>query len=144
MKKSEITLKTFNESYNCSQAVFTTFTDELGLDKKTACKVAGAFGGGVARNGEVCGAVTGALMAIGLKYWNEELSPADAKTEVTGIANKFIEEFKSKHKSIRCKELLDADLSTKEGRQKMKDENLHEKICSKLVCDATEILEKSF
>ena len=57
----------FNNNFNCSQAVFTTFATETGLDEELALKIATQFGGG-ARKGEMCGAVSGALMVLGLKY----------------------------------------------------------------------------
>jgi C_GCAxxG_C_C family probable redox protein len=142
MNKSEIALKNFNESFSCSQAVLSTFAGDFGVDIKTANKIASVFGGGIARNGETCGAVTGALMVLGLKYWDSTLNPAEAKSNVYTISNKFINEFKAKYNSIKCKELLDADLSTEDGRAKMKDENLSEKVCTKAVCDAVAILEK--
>ena len=58
----------FRSGYVCSQAVFATFSEMLGLDKETALKIANGFGGGIARKQEICGAVSGAIMAIGLKY----------------------------------------------------------------------------
>lgn len=142
MNKADHTLTTFQENMNCSQAVLASFSGDMGVDEKTAIKIASAFGGGIARNGETCGAVTGALMAIGLKHFNTELKPDEAKMHVYSISNRFIQEFKARNASIKCKELLDADLSTEEGRKKMREENLSKKICEKLVCDAAEILEK--
>mgnify|MGYP001046774215 CR=1 FL=1 len=142
MKKNDHALTTFRESMNCSQAVLTSFSGDMGMDEKAAIKIASAFGGGIARNGETCGAVTGALMAIGLKHFNTELKPDEAKMHVYSISNRFIQEFKARNESIKCRELLDADLSTEDGRKKMREENLSKKICEKLVCDAAEILEK--
>ena len=58
----------FEEGFNCSQAVFSAWAEELGLDRETALRVATAFGGGMGHRGDTCGAVTGAFMAIGLKH----------------------------------------------------------------------------
>lgn len=68
MNQSERAVACFKEGFSCSQAVFSTFAPQLGLECELALKVAGLFGGGMGRLGEVCGAVTGALMALGLKY----------------------------------------------------------------------------
>ena len=144
MSKTEKALKNFQETMNCSQAILSAYSEDLGMDEKLAHKVASAFGGGIARNGETCGAVTGALMVLGLKHWNPDLVPDEAKMYVYDRSNKFIQEFIAQNKSIKCKELLDADLSTEEGRKKMKEENLSKKICEKAVCDAAEIIEKMF
>ena len=83
-------------------------------------------------------------MAIGLKSWNPDLTPEEAKMHVYAMSNRFIKEFVKRNNTIKCKELLDADLSTEEGRTKMKEENLSEKVCEKAVSDAADILSKMF
>lgn len=142
MDKTTKVINCFKERYNCSQAVLSSFSEELGIDLKHAQKIASAFGGGIARNGETCGAVTGALMVLGLKHWKPEISNDEAKMHVYNMSNRFMKEFKNRNSSVVCKELLGCDLSTDEGRKKMKEENLSEKICEKLLRDSTEILEK--
>jgi C_GCAxxG_C_C family probable redox protein len=67
MTNSEKALSYFSNNFNCSQAVFTTFATEMGIDESLALKLATEFGGG-ARCGQMCGAVSGALMVLGLKY----------------------------------------------------------------------------
>jgi hypothetical protein len=54
-----------NAGFNCAQAVFAALAPEFGLDQATAVKIAATLGGGIARTGETCGAVTGALLTIG-------------------------------------------------------------------------------
>ena len=81
MEKSIKAKSRFENGYACSQAVLSTLSPELGLDENTAFKVASAFGGGMVRHGEVCGAVTGALMALGLKYGSNNEDEEDAKGE---------------------------------------------------------------
>ena len=56
----------FNNGFNCAQAIFTAYCDELGLDEETALKIACGFGAGMGRLQETCGAVSGAYLAIGL------------------------------------------------------------------------------
>jgi len=63
---AEIAGSVFSQHYNCSQSVFSAFAEQLGMDQETALKLASPFGGGVARRGEICGAVSGALLALGL------------------------------------------------------------------------------
>ena len=67
MSKAEVAVDCFEEGFNCSQAVVSAFAPELGLDRETALRVAAAFGGGMGRTGETCGAVSGALMVIGMQ-----------------------------------------------------------------------------
>ena len=67
MNKRTLALAQFDKGFACSQAVFSAYAEDLGLDQETALKIAGPFGGGTGRKAETCGAVTGALMALGLK-----------------------------------------------------------------------------
>ena len=58
-KREELARQAFKEGYNCSQAMVAAFSDLMGMDKKTALRLASSFGGGMGRMREVCGAVTG-------------------------------------------------------------------------------------
>src|SRR5512143_2750203 len=104
----------FAKGLNCSQAVFAAFAAQLGLSEEVALRIASPFGGGIARRGQTCGALTGALMAFGLKYGND--SP-EAKEETYRIAEQFIRRFEETHGGILCRELLGYDVSTQEGLQ---------------------------
>ena len=55
----------FMSGYNCAQAAFCAFADEMGIEIGLAKRLASSFGGGMGRMREVCGAVSGALMALG-------------------------------------------------------------------------------
>lgn len=144
MSKAEIAISRFKEGALCSQSVFTAFSEELGLDRETASKIATPFGGGMSLMGEVCGAVTGALMAIGLKHGNQSNWRAeDSQKEKTyAVSASFVQEFRKRNGSIKCRDLLKLDISTPEGRQAAREGNLYIKLCPKYVRDAAEILEK--
>jgi C_GCAxxG_C_C family probable redox protein len=105
MDKVQTAVTTFNNNFNCSQAVFSAFSEELGLDRATTLKIASCFGGGM-QCGEVCGAVTGALMAIGLKYGQSLPDDIKSKENANAKAREFIAKFKAKNQTILCKELL--------------------------------------
>jgi len=141
MSKTQFAIDTFNNNFNCAQAVLTAFSDELGLDKVTALKVSTCFGGGM-RCGEVCGAVTGALMAIGMKYGHYISDDIESKNNAYSKTSEFSNEFIAKNDSIICKKLLCYDLSQPEDLQKIKEQNLFRTICPKMISDAVEILEK--
>jgi C_GCAxxG_C_C family probable redox protein len=114
----------------------------LGLDREQALKLAGAFGGGMARMGETCGVVTGSMMTIGLKHGKTKAADDEAKERTYRLVLEFIDRFKAKHGSIVCKELLDCDMSTPEGLQEFKDRQLIETHCARFVKDAAEMLVK--
>ena len=135
-------VSTFNEGYSCSQAILSTYGKRLGLMRELAFKIAGAFGGGMARMGKTCGAVTGALMVIGLKYGMVDLADKDAKEKTYAMVHEFMDRFTAIHGSIECKELLGCDLSTVERRLHAKEQNLVVTICPELVQHAAEILEE--
>ncbi len=140
MGKPEEALSLFNEAFSCSQAIFATYAPEMGVDKETALKVAGAFGGGMARMGGTCGAVTGAFILIGLKHGQTKVGDGAAKDRTYQLVREFVERFKERNRSIVCSELLGVHIGTPEGSQAFKDRGLKDAICVKLVRDAAEIV----
>jgi C_GCAxxG_C_C family probable redox protein len=142
MDLSELAVARFREGCNCSQAVFSTYAEALGMDRETALKVAAGFGGGMGRMAETCGAVTGAMMAIGLKHGTAEVQDTEAREKIYGLVRRFADEFRAKHGALDCRELLGCDISTAEGRQQARERNTHEDVCPQLVRDAAEVLEK--
>ena len=127
----------FAQGFNCSQAVFSAYASELGLQDETALKLASPFGGGVARQGDVCGAVTGALMVLGLARGNASL---DAKDETYKIAEAFIKRFEELHGAILCRELLGYDLSQPDELQSARDKGVFTSACPVFVKDAVELV----
>ena len=136
---AEIAGTVFSQNFNCSQSVFSAFAARFGLDRETALKLASPFGGGVARRGEVCGAVTGALLALGLARGAE--LPA-GKEEIYRLSQEFMRRFEQEHKSILCRDLIDCDLSTPAGYQAATEKRVFKTICPVLVQDAVEIVQK--
>jgi C_GCAxxG_C_C family probable redox protein len=122
--------------------VLSSFGEELGLERELALRVAGAFGGGMARMGAACGAVTGALMAIGLKYGMTQAKDEQARDKTYKLTHDFVERFKERHRSIVCRELLGCDLSKPEERKAALDKGLFTTICPQFVRDAAEIVEQ--
>lgn len=141
MTKADEAVECFNKGYNCSQAVLSAYCGEFGMDREQALKVAGAFGAGMGRMCETCGAVTGAFMVIGLKYGKVKVEDEPAKEKAYALVREFAGEFKAKNGSIVCRELLGCDMSTPEGMKFAKEHRLHSTICPKLVRDAAEILD---
>lgn len=134
-KKIKMASDLFNGGNNCSQAVLTAFASDYGLDEETALKITCGFGSGV-RNAEICGAVSGAVMVIGLKYgYSKEI--CNQKTE------EFTAKFKAENGSVVCRKLLNCDISTPAGREKAIAGNLFNTKCLDMVVSAVTILEES-
>jgi C_GCAxxG_C_C family probable redox protein len=139
--KSEEAVERFKNGFNCSQAVFGTFSEQFGLDCDTAYKVATGFGSGM-RMGGPCGAVTGAFMVLGLKHGNSTAKNKQAKTYTYNKIEEFTKRFKNRNNSVICKELIGCDICTPEGMKEARDKGLFSTICSGLVQDSAEILEE--
>jgi C_GCAxxG_C_C family probable redox protein len=141
MNRVQKSVEYFKEGFSCSQAVLASYSESLGLDSKTALKLAQSFGGGMAHMGETCGAVTGAFMVIGLKHGRIKAEDEESKERTYELVRKFVEKFRASNGSIVCKDLLGYDLSTEEGEKQAEKENIFDTLCAQLVQNASEILE---
>ncbi len=123
--------------------MLSTYGPRFGLDRENAVKIAKAFGSGMGM-GETCGAVTGALMVLGLKHARVKGSGLFSKDRTEDIAREFAARFKARNGTTECRELLGCDLGTTEGLKTAKKEKHFKKRCPKFVQDAAEILEEIF
>jgi C_GCAxxG_C_C family probable redox protein len=124
----------------CSQAILTVFGERYGLGSEQAMTLGRPLGGGMARTGRTCGAVTGALLILGLA--KDGGAEAEAKKEVYSSVQEFFRRFETLHGTADCKGLLGVDLNTEEGLKKAQTEQLFTKACPGFVRDAATILEK--
>ena len=129
----------FQDGFNCSQAILSTYCEEFGLDKKTALQIACGLGAGMGRLGEVCGAVSGAYLIIGLKYGKHQKEDNAAKEITYKKIQEFARLFEQRNKTTVCRELLGVDLLT--GDKQIAAENV-KSVCPKMVRDAAEIIEQ--
>jgi C_GCAxxG_C_C family probable redox protein len=115
------------------------FGELYGLDRSAALKLARAFGSGMGM-GRECGAVTGALMILGLKV-QEASSEKETRYRVYDLVRELVRRFEEKRGTIICKDLLGVDLGTPEGRDKAIKDNLFRTLCPGFVRDAAQILD---
>lgn len=141
MNKVEKSLDYFKNGFNCSQALLATFAADFGLSEEMALKVATQFGGG-ARKGEMCGAVSGALMVLGLKYGHYHYDAPEEKANAYSIAEDFMNRFIEKNGTVVCRELLGYDLTKPEDKQKIMELDLFHITCPKMIQCATEIVDE--
>ena len=140
MTKAEKASELFANNFNCSQAVLTAFAPDFGLDEKLALMLGTPFGGG-ARNAEMCGAVSGALMVLGLKYGHYESENNEQKSRAYAIAVEYTKRFKELNGSIVCRDLLGYDLTKPEDSACIKEKNLFRTVCPEMIKSAVEVLE---
>ena len=132
----------YDEGFVCSQAILSTYGSLYGLERENALKIADAFGGGMARMGETCGAVTGAFMVMGLKYGRTVIENSQTHEDLYSLVREFISRFISRNGSIMCRDLLHQDMNTPQGLKEARDKNLFTTLCPEYVKDAAEILEE--
>jgi C_GCAxxG_C_C family probable redox protein len=112
-KHVEAAAQLFSSGCNCAQSVFAALAPELGMDRESALAVALGFGGGMGRLQRTCGAVTGAIMLLGLRYGAD--GGADAKKRCYEKVRELVAGFEARHGSSECRTLLGFDLGTPEG-----------------------------
>ena len=130
----------FAQGYACSQSVLLAFSEDLRLDVETAAHISAGFGGGMGRSAGTCGAVTGALMVIGL-HSGSPVVDAAAKDATYALVRRFMAEFSARHGSTDCRDLLGCDISEPEGSAYAREHNLFKTQCPEYVQDAVRILE---
>ena len=131
----------YGRNFNCSQGVFTTYAIEHGIDEKLALKLATNFGGG-ARKGEMCGAVSGALMVLGLLYGHSESEDPDTKARAYAVSEEYMNRFIRRNGSVVCRELLGYDLSKPEEKAVILEKDLFRTFCPDMIRSAVEILDE--
>ncbi len=142
MIRSKQAVSKFLEGYNCAQAVFYSFCDELGFEKNSALKMACGFGAGMGRKQEVCGAVTGGIIVIGAKYGKVEKDDRQAKEMTYTKTRDLMDQFTGKHGTFICRKLLrGCDLSTEEGQKYFRENDLLNRICVPCIQTVVGILE---
>lgn len=142
MNRSEQAKELFLSGYNCAQAVVLTFADDLKFSKELAQKMAAGFGGGMGKQQETCGAVTGAIMVLGLIKGEEVNNNDELKSSAYGGVKELTREFVASYNTTQCRDLIGCDLNTPEGAAKFKEEKIMENVCAPCVEKAVKILEK--
>lgn len=141
-ERVEKAIKIFHpDNCSCSQAMAVAFGPAAGLDEATARAVGRGFGGGISAHGLTCGAVTGAIMVLGVYAGRIEPDDKKAKQKAYELAHEFTRRFKDRHRTITCKELIGLDLSTEEGRKLNSDMKVTRTRCPAFVRTAAEILD---
>lgn len=129
----------FTGGMACSQAILATYGPLFGFDRDEAIRIARGFGGGMGRLSETCGAVTGAFMAISLKF---DGTDKQTKEDNYAMMQEFARRFKSKHHSLNCTQLLDCDLGKPEDQAKFRELGRMQSHCICYVREAAQHLEE--
>lgn len=134
------TVDLFRNGLNCSQAMLTVFGEPYGIDAGTAMNLGRPLGGGMGHMAHICGALTAAVLVLGMAKDTPEEGEARRLSQST--VQELFRRFEERHGSILCKKLLGADMSTAEGHRKIRKEKLVAKMCPVFVRDAAHILSE--
>jgi len=133
----------FEEGYNCAQAVVGAFAEELGIDRETACRLGSSFGGGMGGMREVCGTVSGMLIAAGLLYGYTDPNDRQGKIAHYRRVQELAGRFRDEHGSIVCRELLGLGEHPKPKDPEQRTQEYYRKRpCGDMAADAARILEQ--
>jgi C_GCAxxG_C_C family probable redox protein len=142
MDRSEIAVNKFREGYNCAQSVVFSYSDKLNISKDLALRLANGFGGGMGRKQEVCGAVSGGVLVLGLLYGRGENEDKQKQEYAYAKVGELIDRFEAKYGCVNCRKLLDGcELLTPEGQELFKSKNMIAK-CYGYVDHTVKILDE--
>jgi C_GCAxxG_C_C family probable redox protein len=130
----------FREGFACSQAVLMAFAPGLGLEGRQAALVASAFGGGMARHGWTCGALTGALMALGLHGGYTSAEDTATKDALYARVQALVARFEERHGATACRQLTGANMLDAAERQAASDRGVFTTVCPQLVRTAAALV----
>ena len=139
MSRSDDAVDIFKNGLNCTQSILWAYWEGLGIDRDSALKIGMAFGGGIAKRGGTCGAVSGALMVLGLSFGSTDAKDIASKNNTYAVAEKFMKEFEARNNTSDCRELIGFDISQPFTPEKIKI--ISEK-CPKFIRDAADIIEE--
>ena len=136
--------KLFSQEYNCAQSVLKASVEARDMKIPSVEYIAAGFGGGMGICGETCGAVSGAVIAIGLLLERTYPDRLDHKKKSYEYVREFIRLFREKHQTVKCNDLLGLDISTEEGYKKGHDEKVFERKCPEYVETAVRLVLDMF
>jgi C_GCAxxG_C_C family probable redox protein len=132
----------FSEGFSCSQSVIAAVAEQRGIDPALVLRLSSAFGGGMANSGQTCGAVSGALMAIGLDHGRVSAKDREAKGRCYEIGQEFLKRFAGAQGHTACRELIGFDLTDPKQYQQARREGVFKTKCAQFVVTAVRILEE--
>ncbi len=139
MSRVDDAAQLFTDGKSCSQAVFAAFAPSLGMDAAEALRLAAGFGGGM-HIGGTCGAATGAVLVLGLRYAGDDCD-AGRKTVMAAV-DAFFARFLAQVGATDCPAILECDIRSSEGAETVREKGLREARCLPAVCAAAQILEE--
>ncbi len=140
MNQAQRTVDIFSGGMTCSQAMLTVFGEAYGLDMELVARLGRPLLGGMGRSGRTCGALTAAVLLLGLA--SDDPDEPEARKLCVHRVQQLFQRFARLHGTAECRDLLGADWNTPEGLKRIQEENLVKTRCPTFVRDAAAILEE--
>jgi C_GCAxxG_C_C family probable redox protein len=132
----------FEERYACGEAILMAYGPSCGLDRELGQRLALPLAGGMGHLAKTCGAVTGAMLVLGLHAKATEPGEMEARVKTLTAVQQLVAEFTTRHGTMDCAALLGVDISTSDGFAAFANSDLIDTHCGRFVKDAAEILEQ--
>jgi C_GCAxxG_C_C family probable redox protein len=142
MTKAGDAVTLFQQGFNCTQSILSVFAPDFGLDLNMARRISQGFGAGIGRTDSICGSLSGAIMVIGLRYGGTRAEDVAAKEKTYAIVRELLQQFKSRHGSVACTDLLGYNLSDPHQYADAKTHQVATERCPTFVRAAVETVEK--
>lgn len=133
-------LEYFNAGYNCAEAVLLAVSRAAGYDSPLIPRIASGLGGGIGRQGEVCGTLSGGALVVGLLHGRDRADEVEKKEAVTAKAAELVRRFAYLNGAICCRDILGVELNTEAGSREFHDRNLKSTTCSVAMIHAVRTL----
>ncbi len=127
------------KGFLCSEAVLLALSEAQNVTSEIIPCIATGFGAGISRHGEVCGALSGAVMGLGLRFGRSQIAETPQDISPYQFGETMVNLFSSRVGHIRCRDILDLDISSDEGRKQYREQNLWESKCRELIRIAAEL-----
>ncbi len=120
------------QGFNCAESVLLGLCDYLKVENPFVPRIATGFGGGIGHTGNICGAITGAIMAFGIRFGRENPQDKDTRDKLYLLVASFLKDVEDNLGCLDCFSLIGVRLDTEDGLRKYREENLREK-CRQIV-----------
>jgi C_GCAxxG_C_C family probable redox protein len=140
--RQEQAISKFRSGLNCAQSVVSAYSTDFNFDGELALSISCAFGAGMGRLQETCGAVTGAFMVLGIDNCRKYSENKERKERTYAQVQEYSRQFSAIHGTLNCKTLINCDLRTPEGQKYFHDNNLHEAVCEQCIADSITVIDK--
>ena len=141
MTKAEDAVALFQQGFNCTQSILSIFAPDFGLDRDEARRISQGFGAGMGRTDNICGSLSAAIMVIGMRYGGVRADDIAAKEKTYAVVGEFLREFKARHGSLACTDLLGYNLSDLQQFSDAKTHKVAMERCPAFIRDAVEFVE---